>query len=561
VPTRPTAPVRRLPVLAAAAACLLAALPAAASAAVPASTSPPTVSGSPVVGSTLTASRGSWANAPTSYSYSWRRCDSAGGACAAIAGATAATYRVAAADAGHRLRILVKASNASGSASRRSAPTAVVTTPAATPTAPASTSAPLVTGTAQTGRTLTTGDGTWSGTTPMSFAYQWQDCDAAGAACAAITGATARTYTLRSSDEGHTLRAAVTAANSAGAATARSAQTGVAQPSPTPPPAGAGMRVSGNKLLNAAGGQVLFHGVNVSGTEYACIQGYGIFDGSSDDAAVAAIRSWNSNAVRVLLNEDCWLGINGVNPAYGGANYRQAIVDFVKRIEAHGMYAEVSLMWGAPGTTKATYQPAAPDADHSPTVWAQMAQTFKGDPGVVLAPWGETTVDANCFLNGGNCGADFNGTPYTSAGMQQAVDVMRANGWGGPIVIPGIDYANNLTQWLSHKPSDPLNQLMAEAHIYGKNTCGTTACMDSQYAPVAAQVPLILGEFGETYDDSSCGATNATAFMNWADAHAVGYEAWTWNTWGTCGSLISNEDGTPKGAYGSGVRSHFLARP
>jgi len=321
------------------------------------------------------------------------------------------------------------------------------------------------------------------------------------------------------------------------------------------------MRVSGNRLLNAAGDQVLFHGVNVSGTEYACIQGYGIFDGSSDDAAVAAIRSWNSNTVRVLLNEDCWLGINGVNPAYGGANYRQAIVDFVKRIEAHGMYAEISLMWGAPGSQQATYQPAAPDADHSPTVWAQMAQTWKDDPKVILAPWGETTVDANCFLNGGNCGADFNGTPYTSAGMQQAVDVMRSNGWGGPIVIPGIDYANNLTQWLSHKPSDPLNQLMAEAHIYGKNTCGTASCMDSQYGPVAAQVPLILGEFGETYDDSSCGATNANAFMNWSDAHDVGYEAWTWNTWGTCGSLISNEDGTPKGTYGNAMKTHFLARP
>jgi hypothetical protein len=35
------------------------------------------------------------------------------------------------------------------------------------------------------------------------------------------------------------------------------------------------------------------------------------------------------NVVRIPLNEDCWLGINGVNPAYGGYNYQKAIGDFV----------------------------------------------------------------------------------------------------------------------------------------------------------------------------------------------------------------------------------------
>jgi len=455
----------------------------------PASVRAPRISGKAVVGQTLSASRGTWSRHPTRFAYAWLRCDSKGGACRTIAGATHARHHVRASELGRRLRVRVRARRGRLSAARRSAPTGRVARPPA------------------------------AGTTT-------QPPGANGSSAPPAEGAPSPS-----------------------------------SPGSSPPAPGAGMHVSGNKLLNAAGDQVLFHGVNVSGTEYACIQGYGIFDGSSDDAAVAAIRSWNSNTVRVLLNEDCWLGINGVKAAYGGANYRQAIIDFVKRIEAHGMYAEISLMWGAPGSQQATYQPAAPDADHSPTVWAQMAQTWKDDPKVVLAPWGETTVDANCFLNGGNCGADFNGTPYTSAGMQQAVDVMRGNGWGGPIVIPGIDYANNLTQWLSHKPNDPLNQLMAEAHIYGKNTCGTAACMDSQYGPVAAQVPLILGEFGETYDDSSCGATNANAFMNWSDAHDVGYEAWTWNTWGTCGSLISNEDGTPKGTYGNAIKTHLLSRP
>jgi hypothetical protein len=194
-----------------------------------------------------------------------------------------------------------------------------------------------------------------------------------------------------------------------------------------------------------------------------------------------------------------------------------------------------------------------------------MAETFKNDPNVILAPWGETIVNANCFLHGGTCEATFDSgsgdRAYPTAGMQQAVDVMRSAGYGGPIAIPGIDYANNLTQWLSHKPSDPLDQLVAEAHIYGKNTCGTVACMDREYAPVAAQVPLILGETGETYDDSSCGGSNIAAFMDWADAHDVGYETWTWDTWGTCGSLISAYSGTPANEYGRTVKAHYATRP
>ena len=86
-----------------------------------------------------------------------------------------------------------------------------------------------------------------------------------------------------------------------------------------------GLHVSGNLLLGGNGQPVALHGVNRSGTEYACIQGWGMFDGPNSAASVAAMASWHINFVRVLLNEDCWLGINGVKRAYGGARYRRAI--------------------------------------------------------------------------------------------------------------------------------------------------------------------------------------------------------------------------------------------
>jgi hypothetical protein len=323
-----------------------------------------------------------------------------------------------------------------------------------------------------------------------------------------------------------------------------------------------GLHVVGNRIVDAAGRTVRFHGVNRSGTEYACIQGWGIFDGPGDAQSVKAIASWNVNVVRIPLNEDCWLGINGVKPEYGGANYRRAIVSYVGLLHRYGMYAELSLMWAAPGANRATYQPGAPDADHSPAMWSSLAATFKSDRNVVLAPWGETIVNANCFLKGGVCEATFGAgnTPYKTAGMQQAVSLMRRAGYTGPIVIPGINYANDLSKWLSHKPRDPRGQLIAEAHVYGKNSCDTTACFDSTFAPVARRVPLIFGETGETYDDSDCGSSYISTFLNWADSHAAGYETWTWDTWGTCGSLIGDYNGTPPNEYATWVKAHYAAK-
>ena len=70
------------------------------------------------------------------------------------------------------------------------------------------------------------------------------------------------------------------------------------------------LKVQGNQLVDIRSTPpepIQLHGVDRSGTEYACIQGWGIFDGPSDTASVLAIASWNENAVRVPLNEDCWL--------------------------------------------------------------------------------------------------------------------------------------------------------------------------------------------------------------------------------------------------------------
>lgn len=93
----------------------------------PSNTAPPAIQGTPQVDQTLTATQGSWsAQSTPTFSYQWERCDSAGNGCAAIPGATAATYKVQSADVGHTLRVIVTARTSDGSTSAASAPTAVV---------------------------------------------------------------------------------------------------------------------------------------------------------------------------------------------------------------------------------------------------------------------------------------------------------------------------------------------------------------------------------------------------------------------------------------------------
>ncbi len=69
---------------------------------------------------------------------------------------------------------------------------------------------------------LTASTGTWTGSEPLEFSYQWLRCDATGNSCVPILGATEATYTLTPVEFGSTIRVVVTATNAAGSAVATS---------------------------------------------------------------------------------------------------------------------------------------------------------------------------------------------------------------------------------------------------------------------------------------------------------------------------------------------------
>jgi len=208
----------------------------AAATAKPSNAAEPDIDGRAEQGRTLSTSRGRWnGTGPISYEFRWVRCGANGGRpdgsdCGLIIGATSASYQIAAADVGSRLRSRVTATNADGSTTVASNPTDVVVG------APVNTSIPLVTGSALVGTVATAQPGTWTGRQPISFAYAWLRCNNAGGECAAIAGATGRTYRLTSADVGHKVRVNVTARNAIGSVTVISGESAVVS---VPLPAGA----------------------------------------------------------------------------------------------------------------------------------------------------------------------------------------------------------------------------------------------------------------------------------------------------------------------------------
>ena len=169
----------------------------------PVNTSPPSVSGTTRRTHTLTAAAGTWEGTGNTYRYQWQR-ETSGWT--AIAGATAAAYKLGKDDEGARVRVLVSATNADGTVELASEPTELPVSPFP----PANVTPPVVSGTPQRSKTLTATRGDWTGPDNL-YSFQWQRDFGEG--YVDIEGATGSTYKLAAEDVGTVVRVVVTASN------------------------------------------------------------------------------------------------------------------------------------------------------------------------------------------------------------------------------------------------------------------------------------------------------------------------------------------------------------
>jgi hypothetical protein len=345
--------------------------------------------------------------------------------------------------------------------------------------------------------------------------------------------------------------------------------------------------VMGNRIVDSRTNATWVpHGANWPSFEYACSEGWGYSQDDDTNAAAAAMVAWGINAIRVPLNQNCWLGSDSSD--YGtAAGYQAAVAAWVNILNAHGIVVILDLHWSAPRGQHATGQ--WPMADSNSLVfWKSVATAYASDPSVIFDAFNEPYLVVNdkngvyspdltwqCWENGG-CTAplvDSSQQPVTGAGagtyavvgMSQLVAAIRAGGATQPIMLGGLNYSNDLSGWLAHEPtdSDSTPQLIASWHNYpGQDSCGyTVACWNAATGAVAASVPIITGEFGETDGHS----TDMTAYMTWADAHGIGYLPWAW--WDASGlsgdsalyALYSGSNFTPQAPAGTAYKAHLAS--
>jgi endoglucanase len=328
----------------------------------------------------------------------------------------------------------------------------------------------------------------------------------------------------------------------------------------------AGLRVRGNQLVDGPGrGHVVqLRGVNRSGLEYACIQGWGFFDSPhpdqiDDPAMITAMKSWDINVVRVPLNEDCWLGLHTA-PGRGGRPYQQIVAQYVHALNAAHLYVILDLHWVAPGGSEATGQLPMADRDHAPAFWRSVARTFRSDHALAFDLFNEPFgISWGCWRNGCRIPPTAGKPAYQAAGMQTLVDAVRLTGATQPLLLGGIDYSGDVSGWTAHAPRDPLHQLVAAEHNYGVLGPCTASCQQAVLR-THRRYPLVFGELGET----DCAQGYIDRMMSFADRHGIGYLGWSWDV-ASCSagpSLITSYDGAPT-PFGIGLRNHLrnLAPP
>ncbi|MEA2475147.1 MAG: large repetitive protein, partial [Thermoleophilaceae bacterium] len=373
-------------------------------AAPPANSGAPTTSGTARDGQTLDSTNGTWSGTATiGFTRRWLRCDSSGGTCSAISGATGQSYTLVPADVGSTIRVEVTGTNGGGSSAALSGPTAVV---AANP--PANSTPPTITGTARDGQTLTASNGIWSGTPTVTFSRQWQRCDSAGAGCAPIANATGSTYVLTPADVDRTIRVDVTGTNGGGSSTVTSGQTALV--SARPPANTAAPAISGT----ARDGQTL-------------TAGDGTWTGTP---TIAFSRQW----------QRCDSAGNGCVDVSSAAGYTltEADVDSTIRVRVTGTNGGGSS--SATSAQTAVVAAAGPANTSAPSVsgTARDGQTLSATDG----SWSGTPTITftrrwmRCDSAGSTCGAisGATGTSYvltpSDVGKTIRVEVTAANGGG-----------------------------------------------------------------------------------------------------------------------------------
>ena len=309
-------------------------------------------------------------------------------------------------------------------------------------------------------------------------------------------------------------------------------------------------------------------GVNWSGFEHACAQGWG-YSGldplgeSAEDEQAALTASWGADTVRLPLNQDCWLGTRSAPVSDDFVErtplgYRRAVDRFVRALNDEGLVVVLDLHSRKRIGSAGFGSTAMPDSE-SLAFWRSVAAQYSASPSVLFdafsAPHSREDVRGRpvfelgwrCWGRGGcEVPVEDDRTPtrpdrstYEALGMADLVAAIRRAGAEQPILLSGLDRANDLSAWADWVPED--DQLVAAFHAYDTAACGP-ACWEEVLAPLADRVPVLTTELGA--EDPTDGWV--ADYLRFAAEHDIGSLLWVWaERPGDPMALVSDLDATP----------------
>jgi hypothetical protein len=375
-----------------------------------------------------------------------------------------------------------------------------------------------------------------------------------------------------------------------------------------------GIKIVGNQFVTTSAGTlgleavsanqaVVLRGINVSGPEYECLTDV-VWDSSNLPASTTdyqavvngMINNWHANVVRIPLNEDCWLGVptSTPPPASGLTNYIQPIMNFISVANASGLVVEVDLhVGGGPelvkkGSNQIDNFPAM-DTNYSLQFWQSVAGYFKNNPSVIfnltnepefLGSGSTAAADWTCYLNGGcsttacqnnGCqGPNGKSNTWNVQGVASVVSAIRAVPATNVIIIAGLDYSNQLDDWLTYVREYVTDtQIAAGIHLYYDLDCTTATCWNSTWTPImTAGYPIVIDETGElpkAQGGDACTGAETDSMVSWANGSSpkVGYWFWAFTKAGGCSEPVllktNSSPFTAAAGYGAAAFSALTA--
>ena len=249
------------------------------------------------------------------------------------------------------------------------------------------------------------------------------------------------------------------------------------------------LKVVGNRLHDADGGEVWLQGVNAGGLETLPQ------DKQPIKSVVVAIDEWRSNCVRVPMNEAFWYGKNPYQKD-GGKEYRETIDQIITLAANRGAYVVIDL-----------HRFRAPTQEHA-DFWKDFAALYKDHPAVLFDVFNEPHgISWDVWKSGGFVG-EKTGTDesaflsdeekkkaqgFESVGMQGLVDAVRSTGAKNIIIAGGIFWCNDLS---GITKGYALEDKTGHGIMYSWHTYNWHTGWEEKVLATAAEYPIFLGEVG-----------------------------------------------------------------